>query len=942
MSKKYSNILLLVLILFGFAQLLYAEYGKIAGTITDKETGEPLVGVNVIIENTDLGAASDTEGEYYIIKVPPGNYRVRASMMGYRTIIKTDVNVNSNQTVYLNFQLETAPLQFEPVVVEAERPAIIVDKTHSGTIMEAEDITGSPAEGLREIINLSAGIERSDEGGMHVRGGPTDDLRFNVDGVEQKQSISARGAGGTVDNRNWMMDLNPLAVEEMEVIIGGFNAEYGRAQSGVVNVKTKDGSEQFSATTEYEYSPPGKYHWGPYLYNPEAMVEWKRWGDLEDWEEWNSSKPAVQQISQDSLEFLHNKWLENHTPGPGHKGGAYDYRDFSYNRLLLALGGPFGKYMTFYLAGEDRREPTRIPTEQRINNYQNYTLNLALPLGASKLLFNGQYAHLKGGSVGTYQNNINAAGRTGRWKYALVRDNGRDQYVTTQSIKWTSSVSQNTYWDLQFYHQRELFRSIMEHIAGSTDPWWMVSGPWDEGYLRNSISWSIFYEDTRVDEWSMTGNYSTQAGNHHLVKAGGEVKYWDIYTNSTSSGPERWLTSMSFSQYFHGYPYYFGAYVQDKMEYGHMIANVGVRLDGYNVNTSYYENRFNPFYQGTGASGRGDPEKAKPETKYAISPRIGISYPVGEYTAFHFQYGHFHNMPQNRYTLRKQTLYGWNLLGNPAMGFNKTISYEFGLQQNVAGKLRFDVTVFYNDRVNQVTSLMIHAPTGSIRNNRAYSTYENSGYGESKGLEVSVENRRQSSDWRWFYRLTYTFSRTSSGAYGTNEIWSPDPNDSRNFLNQRSANANITGFDRTHKIRMYLTYRVPEKSGINLFNIYPFANSSVRLIYTLNSGRPYTYVTTFDEFRDLSNNRRYPLEGTTDTRFQKRLEMDNFSLNIGIRVNNLFDNQLLNTMSSDVLEDWVEENITRNDKDSPEYKFEYFQTYWNMPRRVYFTLGAEF
>lgn len=934
---KFIYIMLVVNTAFG-------QYGKITGFIIDNETHLPLVGVNVIVDKTYYGAVTDQDGRYFILNIRPRQYDVKASMIGYQAIIKKNVIVSNNRTTKIDFLLDTSPVELEAIVVSAERPPIIEDQTHSSTFVHSEVIENSASQGLREIIDLVSSISKESDGSFSVRGGPADDLKFYVNGVDQsKVGTSRPGSVGQLDNRNWLQDFNPLAVREMEIIVGGFNAEYGQAQSGVVNVITKDGGSDISGKLQYEYGAPGKYHYGHYLYDQEKCVEWQNWGDIENWIGWNNTLSENERLPEDSLSFLYNKWVENHTPGPDHLGGAYDYRKFSYNRVLFGIGGPFGKDLNFFISGEDRKEPTRIPTNQQINHYQNYTLSLNKHFSNSKLYFTGQYAHLNGGNVGTYQSSITSAGRQGKHKYALERDNDRNEYVTSQSLKWTHNINKSAFYDIQLYHSYEMSRCVQDAIAGASNPWWIVGGPWDEGYLKNSISYNIFTEDTRIHIVRAISSVTVQIGNHHLLKAGISAKYMDIFTNNESTTPNRWITSFSYSSYYSVNPYCFSAYIQDKMEFGQMIANVGARVDGYNFNTSYYSNRFNPFYQGTGAAAVGDPTTAYSDLHVIVSPRLGISYPISEYTAFHFQYGHFSAMPLFRYGIKRTTLFGWWALGNPDIDYNKTVSYEFGIQHNMGGQHRFDATLFYNDRVDQTTTLLIHSKTGNIRKNQAYQTYDNSGYGESKGIEVSFENIRNSADWRWYYKVSYTLSRTSGGAYGSNELWSDDPDDPRNYLSKRSANANLSGTDRLHKMRAFFIYKTPGKFGPKMLTIHPFGEVQIRLIYSMQSGRPFTYVTTFDDYLDMSNNRRYPLEHKTNLRIDRYISLKKLkSLHFGVRIENLFNNKWLTPMNDEDIEKWVTKNITYDDPKSPSFTYNYFRTYWNEPLHVYFTLGIDF
>ncbi|NLA22219.1 MAG: carboxypeptidase-like regulatory domain-containing protein, partial [Candidatus Marinimicrobia bacterium] len=153
-KKAYLQIRRLISRTFlGFMLLISLGYaasdGKIVGKVIDKKTGNPLPGVNIIIVGTEMGAATDMEGDYYIINVAPGIYSLQASMIGYKQVIKTEVNVSVNHTTRVDFELEETVLEFgEAVTVVAERPLIELDKTSSRVVVEETDIKSRPVSQL--------------------------------------------------------------------------------------------------------------------------------------------------------------------------------------------------------------------------------------------------------------------------------------------------------------------------------------------------------------------------------------------------------------------------------------------------------------------------------------------------------------------------------------------------------------------------------------------------------------------------------------------------------------------------------------------------------------------------------------------------------------------------------------------------------------------------
>ena len=164
--KIFLQIFLSLLILSH--QLIFAgTTGRLAGRITDTATGEPLPFVNVVIMGTTLGAASDIDGYYSIINIPPGNYVVKASAIGYNSVSYQDVKVSIDLTTTIDFQLSEASVELgEEVVVIATRPLVRMDLTSSTAIVGDDVISQLPVAEVSDVLKLQAGIVISSDGGI--------------------------------------------------------------------------------------------------------------------------------------------------------------------------------------------------------------------------------------------------------------------------------------------------------------------------------------------------------------------------------------------------------------------------------------------------------------------------------------------------------------------------------------------------------------------------------------------------------------------------------------------------------------------------------------------------------------------------------------------------------------------------------------------------------
>ncbi|MCK5330499.1 MAG: carboxypeptidase-like regulatory domain-containing protein, partial [Candidatus Marinimicrobia bacterium] len=137
----------------GFSQ----TSGKIAGKIVDKNTGRPLPGANVIIENTSFGAACDEQGEYFIINISPGFYTVRFEMMGYGIIRIKEVRISVNRTYPLDVNMEVMAVQGDVVTVVADNLSIKKDQTSSSRNISSKYMEILPVEDINDVVELQAG-----------------------------------------------------------------------------------------------------------------------------------------------------------------------------------------------------------------------------------------------------------------------------------------------------------------------------------------------------------------------------------------------------------------------------------------------------------------------------------------------------------------------------------------------------------------------------------------------------------------------------------------------------------------------------------------------------------------------------------------------------------------------------------------------------------------
>jgi outer membrane receptor protein involved in Fe transport len=233
-------------IVLGLGSLFAGTTGKITGRILDKSTGEPLVGANIVIVGTSFGAATKGDGGYLIMNIPPDAYNLRITLVGYGPTLVRDVRVVADQTTIIDAKLELSAVGMAEVVVQAERPMVQRDATATISVVSSEQIKMMPVKDFVEVLQMQAGVVAEGRN-LFVRGGRSNEVAYLIDGMYVKDPVL--GTRGTTINND--------AISELVFLSGTFNAEYGNALSGVVNIVTKEGGRNFTGMVDARTSEFG-------------------------------------------------------------------------------------------------------------------------------------------------------------------------------------------------------------------------------------------------------------------------------------------------------------------------------------------------------------------------------------------------------------------------------------------------------------------------------------------------------------------------------------------------------------------------------------------------------------------------------------------------------------------------------------------------------------
>ncbi|MDZ7263054.1 MAG: TonB-dependent receptor [candidate division KSB1 bacterium] len=815
--KKISifiSLSLLILVPMAFAGIT----GKIAGHISDAESGQPLPGVNVFVEGTSVGATTDLKGDYVILNVPPGVYTLKATMMGYASVSTQNVIVKIDLTTTISFKMKPEALEMSEVVVVAERPVVTRDVAASEINIDFKKVETLPVKQVNEVLVLQAGIEQGSEG-VIIRGGGARQTAFMVDGLslnDERSNVPFTA-----------LSLN--SIQEMKIQTAGFNAEYGNIRSGVVNVVTREGDRRhYNGGLTIQYRPPAKKNFGPSIYDPytyftrpymDPAVCWT--GTTNGaWDAYTQRQYPIFEgwIAVSDATIRDNDPKNDLTPEGAKKLWEWQHRrrgdinkpDYVVDGIFggpIPVIGPALGDLRFTLSHFQEREMFIYPLSR--DNYLDNSTQLKLTSDINpmiKLLVTGLYSEVF--SVSPYDWTTTPTGRVLRYNSEvadLISSSSGDAilympgyyspsniYRTMLGFKWTHMLSAKTFYEINLQHNINRYKTYQMALRDTTKKYEPVPGiftdeaPWGYwGYGVTGIDgmilggWMNLGRDKSVIATTkLQANFTSQLNNVNQVKAGVEIVYDDYNIKSYTENPG--MTTWNRQQVYHRFPYRVGAYVQDKLEFEGFIANVGLRLDYSDPNGVVYQMAAYDKYFREGFGKLIEvsipTEDAKPT--WHLSPRLGISHPITINSKLYFNYGHFTQEPSSTYRFRLQREYNGlvTTIGNPNMVFEKTVAYELGYAQNLFDLFLLNLAAYYKDITNQPGWVYYENINASVQ----YSKAANNNYEDIRGFELTLTKTTG----RWLTGfINYTYDVGTSGYFGLLRYYE-DPNKQRNYIRE--------------------------------------------------------------------------------------------------------------------------------------------------------------
>ena len=724
-QRLFSSLLLVLAVLIISGTSAFAQSGKISGTVVDAQSGEPLPGANVSIVGTAMGAAASLEGDYYIINVPPGTYNLRAQFMGYQAEVRQGVVVNVNRTSEVNFRLRVSVIEGQEVVVEASKVSQKKDQTSSVRNVGSETMDILPVESVGAVVSLQAGVVAG-----HFRGGRSNEVNYLIDGLQVTDALYSSGQS---------VSLQADAVEEVEVIKGTFNAEYGRAMSGIVNAISKSGSNSYHGSISAFL--------GNYLTTHDDIYIGLKPGEITRRQDYKAQLSGP--IVRDKLFFFLDYRHENN------KG--------QYNGIRYFLPDDISFFNTdnqnmWY--SQRSGDSAYVPMDWGIS----HDVTAKLTYNASRnFKVQGLYIYNQGQGQGySHYNKYKPDGRSigygNSHMFALTVN-----HMLSSNLFYEAKAKYNDSWGASYLYENPYdSRYLHGRYDNGTGPGFAFGGQ-DRGHsYRNTYELQIKTDLT----WQVHKNHSIKTGfdwmNVNVQNTSRTIlNYYELYDPANVDKYRPWVmgdSSLS-ADIYNKRPLDFSAYLQDKMEFNEMVINLGLRYDYFDPKTTYPTDRRNPINL---IQGEGIPQTdyAPADPKSQLSPRLGLSYQLGKAALLRFSYGHFFQRPpyaqfyQNNALLVSPQNFGTQQ-GNPQLNAQKTVQYEIGLWQELARDMGIEVSLFYRDIYDLLSMDVVYT-----YNQQIYGLYTNLDYGNAKGLEVTY-------DWvidKFYINTNYTLQYTRGNA----------------------------------------------------------------------------------------------------------------------------------------------------------------------------------
>ena len=915
---RYSLKTVLTLSILALQLVVAGTTGKLTGTLTIKETGEPLIGANVIIEGTDLGVATDPDGNYFILQIPPGTYSVRFTMMGYQDLVMKDVRIQIDLTTRIDGALSEKAIGMNEVVVQAPRPMIHTDVTYSQVNISSDEVEMLPVEEFEDLIALQAGVVNSN-GEIHVRGGRGGEIAYMIDGITVTDPF----------NSDIAVEIENNAIQELQFISGTFNAEYGQAMSGIVNIITKDGSFM-------DYLGSVSVNGGSYYTDDKNIFPRLDRFDLAGISDFKANIEGP--ILPGKLSFFASGRLKRDN------GHLYGRRIFHPHTFIW--DAELNNFVVDSLVGLG--EGTIPLAEDTLGNVidslmQNDHFDWVHMNWHKQKTMQAKLSWKVGPYLRLSYNRMFSDTRQQSYSHLyLWNPDGRARSFSTRTadlFRVDLSISQSTFANIMLSRAVNHYRSQLSNdpdFYNSLDFEFSDEQGWnDEGPMLDS---AVYYVDPRIFDYTPVYNFYvggqsmdiysrqstvstikaeivSQLNPKHQVKSGFEYRNTEIVLTELS------VQLASYTDFIPTYqnplyspthdtygkkgrnPQEISVYLQDKFESDDIVANIGLRWDYFDsqwktVNDARDPNHrwplkpLNQYFDTDGngeitddemtyenmkddndrlaSNAEGQPWYRDVDPKTQFSPRFALAFPITDKGYMHFSYGHFFQNPDFSYLYTNPEFEVppssgvGTTMGNADMEPQRTTQYEVGFSQQIGQDIGVEVTGYFKDIRNLNSTRIIQSVIAGDR----YGMYINRDYANSRGITLAISKRPTG---RVSGNVDYTYSISEGNASDPTAAFYDEQ------LNIEPEKVLVPlDWDQRHTLSTNLIY-------------HPVKNAGISFVFVYGSGIPYTteYIGVRTSFE---NNARKPATYNVDLKSYYNFTLFNkYQISAHINVYNLFD-----------------------------------------------------
>jgi len=563
-----------VMLILSVPAVRAASVGKIAGVVKDAQSGDPLPNANLVLADAQLGTTSDEDGRFYILNVPTGIYTLKATYIGYRAYQVENVRVSDGLTTNLEISMLPADIQVAEVIVKAQRPIIDQTATNAVRIVGAEDLEIMPFRGVEQVFALQAGVV-DQEGVLHIRGSRSDEIGYYVEGANVRNVVTGNSAVGIIDE----------ALAELQVQAGGFNAEYGGANAGIIlhDLRTGGPDWKFTLSTETDnFTGNCDKSLGTYSYGYDNEV-FTASGPLVN--DKTRAFVAVQRTNQDHDATYWDGFEFTNLVDSGDRGGGVHWADpdtpdtvavlkmrpgdiphtgntqidvnttlsFDYNPFQLRVSG-------LYTTEDIEYNPA--PVRNMLNTAR-------LPEGdRTASLVNIKGTHVLDPSL-FYELDLNF--------YNQTRSRYGDPRMKDNWWVYNDSVAVSRYWgDSGMYTPYSTQGSVPRPYDLHGFPFSRPGTPTSHTTGSDRVSW---YTDAKDSYWGLAGAVTKQTGVHQ-IKAGFEYEKWTARRFSVALSSIRSAIANTYPELDAVYGQYYDHTISDDQILDALIAKAKTLPDG--------------------------------------------------------------------------------------------------------------------------------------------------------------------------------------------------------------------------------------------------------------------------------------------------------------------------------------------------------------------------